>query len=92
VVSRADSSAAPLASLNDGDLEHVKVEFDEKKRWLTMERGLVKVFCNLGDVPAEFVNADRLALLLASRKDVETTEEKVVLPPNTLAILSGETI
>jgi maltooligosyltrehalose trehalohydrolase len=80
------------ASLNDGDLGHAKVEFDEKKRWLTMERGLVKVFCNLGDGPAEFANADQLALLLASHKDVEATEEKVVLPPNTVAILSRETV
>src|SRR6266702_1329488 len=28
-------------SLNDGDSGHVKVEFDQGKRWLTMERGLV---------------------------------------------------
>jgi len=80
------------ASLNDGDLGHVKVEFDEKKRWLTMERGLLKVFCNLGGGPVEFANAGRLSLLLASRKDVDATEEKIVLPPDTLAILSGESV
>ena len=78
------------ASLNDGDMGHVKVEFDEKKRWMTMERGLVKVFWNLGGAPVEFANTGRLSLLLASRKDVDVTEEKVVLPPDTLAILSGE--
>jgi maltooligosyltrehalose trehalohydrolase len=76
-------------SLNDGDLRHVKVQFDEKKRWLTMERGLVKMFCNLGDAPVEFNKPERISLLLTSRKDVEEVEEKVVLPPDTLAILSA---
>jgi maltooligosyltrehalose trehalohydrolase len=79
------------ASLNDGDLGHVRVQFDEKKRWLTMERGLVTVFCNLGGDAVEFGNTNRLSPLLTSRKDVEATEEKIVLPPDTLAILSGET-
>jgi maltooligosyltrehalose trehalohydrolase len=77
-------------SLNDGDLRHVKVQFDEKKRWLTMERGLVKMFCNLGDAPVEFNKPERISLLLTSRKDVEEVEEKVVLPPDTLAILSAD--
>jgi maltooligosyltrehalose trehalohydrolase len=70
----------------------VKVEFDEKKRWLTMERGLVKVFCNMGDAPVEFANAERVALLLASRVDVVAADGKVILPANTLAIFSGERV
>jgi maltooligosyltrehalose trehalohydrolase len=78
------------ASLNDGDLRHMKVQFDEKKRWLTMERGLVKVFCNLGDAPVEFDKPKQVSLLLASRKDVEEVEKKIVLPPDTLAILSAD--
>jgi maltooligosyltrehalose trehalohydrolase len=76
-------------SLNDGDLGQVRVQFDEKKRWLTMERGSVKVFCNLGGAAVEFGNTNRLSSLLISRSDVEVTEEKIVLPPDTLAILSG---
>jgi maltooligosyltrehalose trehalohydrolase len=77
-------------SLNDGDSGHVRVEFNEDKRWLTMERGLVKVILNLGVERAEFGNPRRFPLILASVGDVEATEEKVVLPPNRLAILSGE--
>jgi maltooligosyltrehalose trehalohydrolase len=80
------------ASLNDEDLGHVTVQFDEKKRWLTIQRRLVKVFCNLGDGPAEFANPDRLPLLMVSRKGVEAGEEKIVLPPDTLAIVSGEEV
>jgi maltooligosyltrehalose trehalohydrolase len=77
-------------SLNDGDSGHVKVDFDEDKRWLTMERGLVRVIMNIGAEAAEFRNPGGLPLVLASSEDVAASEEKVVLPPNRLAILSGE--
>ena len=79
------------SSLNDGDLGHISVAFDEDKRWLTMDRGLVKTLCNLGDASAEFGNPERFPLLLASRDGVRVIEDKVLLPPNSLAILSGET-
>jgi maltooligosyltrehalose trehalohydrolase len=78
-------------SLNDGDLGHITVAFDEGKRWLTMDRGLVKVLSNLGESPAEFQNPEHLPLLLASRDGVQLIEDKALLPPDTLAILSGET-
>ena len=77
-------------SLNDGDMEHVRVAFDETLRWLRMERGLVTVLCNLGDEAVELDNPAGLPLLLASRADVRAGERKISLRPNTLAILSGE--
>jgi maltooligosyltrehalose trehalohydrolase len=77
-------------SLNDGDLRSVTVEFDEKKRWLTMERGALKMFCNLGDAPAEFDRPEQYSLLLASRQDVIAAPAKIVLPSNTMAILTRE--
>jgi maltooligosyltrehalose trehalohydrolase len=80
------------ASLSDGDLGHVKVEFDETKGWLTMERGPVKVFCNLGSAAVEFRKPERTSLVLASRGDVAVAEGKIMLPPDTLAILSEETV
>jgi maltooligosyltrehalose trehalohydrolase len=80
------------ASLNDGDLGHVRVEFDETKRWLTIERGLVKVFCNLGTAPVEFHKPEETSLVLASRRDVVVAEEKIMLPPDSLAIFSGERV
>jgi maltooligosyltrehalose trehalohydrolase len=76
-------------SLNDGDMGHVKVRFDEVKHWLVMERGLIKVMCNLGGEAMEFENAEQLKLLVASRADVRV-ESHIVLPPDTLAIVSGE--
>jgi maltooligosyltrehalose trehalohydrolase len=79
-------------SLNDGDVGHVKVQFDEKKRWLTMERGPVKVICNLGEAPVAISNPERTPVVLTSRKDVEVVDEKIVLPPDTLAILSSDRV
>jgi maltooligosyltrehalose trehalohydrolase len=77
-------------SLNDGDLRTVKVAIDESKHWLTMERGLVSVLCNLGDKPVELENPRRFRLLLASSDAVQMNEATVRLPPNAVAILSGE--
>ena len=78
------------ASLNDGAPGQTKVSFDEEKRWLVMERGAVTVMCNLGLGTVELENSRRLPLLLASRGDVEAGGERVVLPSNTMAVLSGE--
>ena len=77
-------------ALNDGTPGQTKMLFDEEKKWLVMERGAVTVMCNLGAESVELENSRRLPLLLASRGDVEAEEGKVVLPPDTLALLSGE--
>jgi maltooligosyltrehalose trehalohydrolase len=77
-------------SLNDGEPGQTKVSFDEEKKWLVMERGSVTVMCNLGGEPVELDNPRRLALLLVSRADVEVVGDRVALPPDSLAVLSGE--
>jgi maltooligosyltrehalose trehalohydrolase len=77
-------------SLNDGDIGHLRVKFDEERRWLTMERGAMKVMCNLGSEAAEFENPNRHRLLLASRTDVFVMDSKIVLPSDSLVILSAK--
>jgi maltooligosyltrehalose trehalohydrolase len=79
-------------SLNDGKPGQTKVGFDEAKKWLVMERGAVVVMGNLGMEMVELDNPRRLPLLLASRADVLVMNDRVVLPPDTLAILSTETM
>ena len=74
-------------SLNDGDTGHVRVRFDEEKRWLTVQRGDVLVLCNLGSEAVTLDNKHSLPLAMSSREDVEVRETKVFLPPDTLAIL-----
>ncbi len=78
------------ASLNDGTPGQTKVVFDESRKWLVMIRGAVTVMCNLGTEPAELENPGRLPLVLASREGVEVAGDRVVLPPDTLIVLSGE--
>jgi len=77
-------------ALNDGSPGQTKVSFDEERKWLVMERGPVMVMCNLGDEQVELDNPGRLALLLVSRADVQRLEDRIVLPPDTLVVLSGE--
>jgi maltooligosyltrehalose trehalohydrolase len=78
------------ASLNNGEQGQTKVTFDEEKNWLVMERGAVRVVCNLGEERMVFENPKYLPLVMASRADVRSNRRAVVLPPNTLAILSTE--
>jgi maltooligosyltrehalose trehalohydrolase len=77
-------------SLNDGDTNHVKVEFDEQKRWLTMRRGAVLAACNLGSEAVELENAEELPLRLASQPGIEVTGKRIRLPPDSFALLSEE--
>jgi maltooligosyltrehalose trehalohydrolase len=78
------------ASLNDGTPGQTKVVFDESRKWLVMIRGAVTVMCNLGTEPTELENSRRLPLVLSSREGVEVGGDRVVLPPDTLIVLSGE--
>ena len=77
------------ASLNDGEPGQTKTSFDEQKRWLVMERGLVTVMCNFGDETVRLENSKNLPLLLTSRAGVQQESGQIVLPPRSLAILSG---
>ena len=74
-------------SLNDGNLDKVQVSFDEEKRWLTIDRGPVRVLCNLGNSAVELPNPGGYPVALASRKGIEAAGSKVTLPPDSLAIL-----
>jgi maltooligosyltrehalose trehalohydrolase len=77
-------------SLNDGQLGQTEVSFDEAKHWLVITRGGVIVMCNLGEGEVELNRPKPFPLLLGSRADVEVVGNYVVLPPNTLAVLSSE--
>ncbi|WP_433965836.1 malto-oligosyltrehalose trehalohydrolase [Tunturiibacter gelidiferens] len=79
-------------ALNDGAVGHVKATFDEKRRWLMFERGVVMVMCNLGSEKVELPCVKRAALLLASKDGVVVRGGSVELPAESAAILSSETI
>ena len=77
-------------SLNDGSPGHVKVRVNEQGRLLVMERGAMVVMCNFGSQPAEVAHYREFPVLLASRSGVEIEGGSVHLPPESVAILSGE--
>ena len=77
-------------SLNDGEPGQTRVRFDEAKRWLVMDRGRVKVLCNLGDAPVELEGEAGYRLVLRSNDGVLAEGERVVLPPAGFALLSAE--
>lgn len=77
-------------SLNDGEPGQTSVRFDERGRWLVMDRGRVRVFCNFGDAPVELDNDGDYRLALKSRNDVSVMDKKVMLPAAGLAIFSEE--
>ncbi len=78
------------ASLNDGDMGHIKARCNEEKRWLVMDRSGVQVLANLGESEASFDMPEGFRVALASHANVGIAEGKIVLPPKTLAILSSE--
>lgn len=78
-------------SLNDGDMGHVHVTFDEAKRSLMVQRGEVRVLANLGNDAAHFTLPARFEILLASSPEIRAEAAQVTLPPNTLAIASAAT-
>ena len=80
-----------IPALSDGRLELVRASFDEQRKWFVVKRGPIVVACNLSQVtqqvPAGIEPGSRL--LLASEDKIRLLPEKVELPPDSVAILSG---
>jgi maltooligosyltrehalose trehalohydrolase len=77
-------------SLNDGDTNHIKVRCDADKRWLIIDRGLVQIVTNLGARSAEFEVPKGHRLIAQSNAAIDVMDGRIMLPANTLAILSNE--
>ena len=77
-------------SLNDGDMGHTGVKYDEKARCLMMDRWGVQVMMNLGEQEATFDVPDGFRMVLASRADIAPKDGRMVVPSNSIAIVSCE--
>jgi maltooligosyltrehalose trehalohydrolase len=77
--------------LNDGDRGHTRIHFDERGRWLMMDRGGVQVLANLGDEIAEIELSQAFQVALSSRDGVGRNGNHVSIPPATLAIFADAT-
>src|SRR6185437_10663145 len=81
-----------LPALNDGDLGHLHVEYDEQAKWLEITRpglgrGDVRILANLGTDPACFVTDPGHRVELTSHVGIEQRADEIILPPDSLAIL-----
>jgi maltooligosyltrehalose trehalohydrolase len=74
--------------LNDGTAGKVRVSLYEKAKWLRMERGTIAVICNLGDREQAFHESEEGLVVLASRGSIEISRGKLVLPPDSVAVVS----
>ena len=75
-------------ALNDGDLGHLKVEFDREQRWLAMQRGPVRVLVNLGGHSVDFAAKPGEQLRLCSR-ELALRDGVLQLPAISLAVLTS---
>jgi len=73
--------------LEDGNLSAVHVRFDEHARWLVIERGEVRVACNLGAARVRLEIGNGAKLLLASDPSFLLSEAGIELDPDSVAIL-----
>jgi maltooligosyltrehalose trehalohydrolase len=78
------------ASLSDGEPDKTQVHFHEARRWLVMDRGRIRVICNLGDAPEEFKENEGYRLLLSSHGEIRMDKEQILVPASCLVILSKE--
>ncbi len=76
-------------ALNDGDVGHLKIDCDPEKRWLTMERGSVRVLLNLGKGAEGFKLKKNEVVRLCSKETPEK-DGAILLPAMSLVILANK--
>jgi maltooligosyltrehalose trehalohydrolase len=76
-----------VPELADGRLDRLRTTHDEEGRWLVVLRGRVTIACNLGAGDVRLPAAGRL--LVASEASVSVDEGSVLLPPDSVALLSS---
>ena len=76
------------ACLNNGSAGNVRVAFDEREKWLRMQRGTIAVFCNLAEREQIFTVSQGSRLVLASKVAVQAGQGKVVVPLDSVAVVN----
>jgi maltooligosyltrehalose trehalohydrolase len=73
--------------LTDGSLAELEVLFDEEQKWLKMHRGPIVIAMSVSDVTRSLHAPSNAELVLASSEDVIVEQGRIVLPPDSVAIL-----
>lgn len=76
------------ASLTDGRMDNVTVNFDEEAKWLTTRRGPIEVVCNLSPQRQTVPIASKPLTTLSSESSYRLLDGGVELGPDSVVILS----
>jgi maltooligosyltrehalose trehalohydrolase len=76
------------SELSDGNLNAVEVRFDEQAQWLMLERGSLRIACNLGQAAVDMEAGNGAQLLLASDSSIALSDALIRLGPDSVAVLS----
>ena len=76
------------SELSDGNLNAVEVRFDEQAQWLMLERGSLRIACNLGQAAVDMEVGNGAQLLLASDGSIALRDAVIRLGPDSVAVLS----
>ncbi len=72
--------------LNECEPDRTRVQYDEEARWLVVERGGIRVLCNLGESAHAFDFSSRVRVLLESQKS-DQESGRLTLAPDVVAIV-----
>jgi len=73
--------------LNDSELGHTHVRFDEEQGWITMKRGCITLVCNLSCGIQSHPLADGATIALSSHHDIVVDRASMRLPADTVVLL-----
>ncbi len=76
--------------LNDGEPGRTHVSWDQDQMWLSMDRGNVRVVCNLASAERAFPLAEEVQVVLGSQAGVSIKNGILNLPPDSVAIVRIE--
>jgi maltooligosyltrehalose trehalohydrolase len=76
------------SELSDGNLNAVEVRFDQRAKWLVLQRGRIRIACNLGQASAEVEVGNGAQLLLASDDSIGLSGPNVKLGPDSVAVVA----
>ena len=76
------------SELSDGNLNAVNVRFNEEAQWLVLERGDLRIACNLGEAPVDVEIGKGVEMLLASDDSVNISGTSIKLGPDSVGVVS----
>lgn len=79
-----------IPALTDPRLDRIETEYDQQARWLIVRQGPVAVAANLGTRTWTFAADPSATLAEASDRSIKQMRKGLVLPPDTVAILTGQ--